>query len=1412
MKHIIKAAVFVLLMCPGLIPQQFSPAGTEVVVPWSTSYYAGLGAGRLQFIDSLNGITANTQNGSFALTTDGGATWIEREPAPNLAKFLSIFLLAKDTLVAVRDSQYIFHSYNGGLSWQLKYEMGSSEHFSNCLFFNKKHGVIFPATGGIRITSDRGLTWFDLPWNFGPVKKVPSWSNGYLFVYEQTTSIPGIVFSTDNGISWKKIKLNLSGITRAERISNGFAVIGTDQKYYKLSDSGAVLASVISPNQKYNFDYCYISDTEVWALDNTGWAADNGYRYLTKMSFKDTAKTGYRLEITSNYINQIVPTTFDKLVLGQTAMSLDDGVLTFHKYNDKRIRVEYLKLPDNFEAKKLFFVNESFGFVATGSGEILKTTDGGLTWRKVNTPGIYSQINCFAARSENEFIASGNAGLILFSSDGGENWIRKESGFGRDITSISYSNPDNIYFCTSDSLYGTDHLWRQIRHIRVDVPAGRYTGVQFFDSLNGSVTYENEYFASHLLTSTNGGSFWWKKIMTYRLYTYDPANFGIYWKYSTGVTWYRNNTQGCIMSLKGMITGVHQNKNGVAAAYTDRGNFLITFGDKFNWSLVSLGEPVTVRHIFAAGNKAIYLAAPNGRIYKFSPSNLPNIPSLVLRQSPPDGAKFVPKNFELKWGEPYSHTPIRNYQVQIALGDTSNIVVDDASVFSPKYTLNLISDTSFYFWRVRARNGEGWGEFNPWYKFRTSAEILSFSTVQTNFTNNVTAAIKTPAGRYFVGTENGLISFTDNFSWLWTQGNSATTYKITKFTVNKYSSVIYAFSTNNEYSFSTNNGITWTKIADPLRGKMIYSLAFTGATTGYAAGGYGTIFKTTNGGSTWNNIWYSPDTGDNLDIKTIDSTVIIAVGAQGSFTISTDGGATFRQKSLAYSETFTRFEIDEGQRIIIRNSRGERRISNDLGNTWIYERLAFEAPLRGFKDWRNNSMMIDTLGGVFTMPFNSVEYFYQTLPEKRIANGLELVENEVLIPSSGGKLFVAPLPSPGSNAPWQYVVNPGAASLNQYLFTGAKSLMGAGRAGMVMVSEDEGRIWRAAPSPVTSDLFVITQKAGGEVVIAGDSGRVLVYNNGAFLAEGSGIPADKKASAISFNDKFTGFISCRDGSLFRTNDGGRTWIQKTEINPAAAGLEIAAIKAGKNKLYIHLESSVNNEATRSEIREYNLNLSGYRTIWSAGSLSNMPAIIVPGKFFAVLLQGNRIVTGRGPLMDTLVEFSNDTLNISSLFTSNGKNFWVGDNSGNLYRLDDNGGITSSFKGFALGSIKSVLFSHSGKGIVVSEAGNIYYGSSSDEIQPDDPSVDIPDEYTLYQNFPNPFNPSTTIGFQITTADSYTLEIFSSNGEKVQTLLNGFMEPGKYQIIFDASKLSSGLYFYRLRGNGAFFTKKMIYLK
>jgi hypothetical protein len=89
---------------------------------------------------------------------------------------------------------------------------------------------------------------------------------------------------------------------------------------------------------------------------------------------------------------------------------------------------------------------------------------------------------------------------------------------------------------------------------------------------------------------------------------------------------------------------------------------------------------------------------------------------------------------------------------------------------------------------------------------------------------------------------------------------------------------------------------------------------------------------------------------------------------------------------------------------------------------------------------------------------------------------------------------------------------------------------------------------------------------------------------------------------------------------------------------------------------------------------------------------------------------------------------------------------------------------------------------------------------------------LPAEYSISQNFPNPFNPSTTIKFALPRAALTKITIYDLLGREIEIIVNKEMEAGYHKVNFDAGYLQSGVYFYKIQSGNYIQTKKMILIK
>ena len=153
-----------------------------------------------------------------------------------------------------------------------------------------------------------------------------------------------------------------------------------------------------------------------------------------------------------------------------------------------------------------------------------------------------------------------------------------------------------------------------------------------------------------------------------------------------------------------------------------------------------------------------------------------------------------------------------------------------------------------------------------------------------------------------------------------------------------------------------------------------------------------------------------------------------------------------------------------------------------------------------------------------------------------------------------------------------------------------------------------------------------------------------------------------------------------------------------------------------------------------------------------------------------------------------------------------KNSWA------VYNILNSGIAFNSQNVVAIDSYGNKWIGHNESGVSVFREGGVIIT----EIKKNNFSK-IVNSFSLDQNYPNPFNPTTTIKYQIPNDGLVTLKIYDELGREVKTLVNQYESKGKYDVNFNASNLSSGIYFYQLRslsssGKNYVSTKKMLLLK
>lgn len=377
-----------------------------------------------------------------------------------------------------------------------------------------------------------------------------------------------------------------------------------------------------------------------------------------------------------------------------------------------------------------------------------------------------------------------------------------------------------------------------------------------------------------------------------------------------------------------------------------------------------------------------------------------------------------------------------------------------------------------------------------------------------------------------------------------------------------------------------------------------------------------------------------------------------------------------------------------------------------------------------------------------------------------------------------------------------------------------------GTGGTILKTTNSGTNWVAKSSGTTNDLkflqFInattgICASLRGPLMRttdAGESWSVISFGN---------MPAANSLGGGWFSDINNGVIaygtsSYTQSKILRTMNGGSSWDTvhaPISVNPGWIS-------------YMHFPDDMHGYASVAYGAVYRTSNRGFT--WSTLYLPGaMPQLWTSGVYFlnsvTGFVGGGEYSTMTGQIFKT----TNGGLNwqlITNLYgiaklqfadNTNGYGLAANNTAGNgiLIKTVDGGNNWSVFS-TPMDSLNGMHFLNSTLGYAVGVRGRILrYGFP---IGINNISSEIPDNYSLHQNFPNPFNPRTVISFQAVGNSDVVLKVYDVMGREVQTLVNERLNPGTYEVNFEGTGLTSGVYFYKMTAGGFSETKRMILMK
>lgn len=625
---------------------------------------------------------------------------------------------------------------------------------------------------------------------------------------------------------------------------------------------------------------------------------------------------------------------------------------------------------------------------------------------------------------------------------------------------------------------------------------------------------------------------------------------------------------------------------------------------------------------------------------------------------------------------------------------------------------------------------------------------------------------------------------------------------------------------------SSDNGSTWQDVKTMYglnNGKIVF--AKSNPSIVYIEGDY--LYKSTDAGVNWNEITTLSDI-NTIDVYQGDANKVYLGLYNRDFYRSDDGGASFTKVVT----TLNRFEdlvIAPLNSFILYAGSNERSASGGYG---------FLTSSDGGATWSANKTGFGTFGKIsyITVHPDNVTTIYTG------GSGTSVLKS-----TNGGASWTDIMPGVSDNYVYQIDFD---TQRNIYAACG----------GNFYKSSNEST-WQSITSTASNtDVFkMVVDPANLKTFYAATLGGVYKTTDGGanWVEKNTGmVDTDIWTIGISPTDHNTIFAGTYGGILYRSTDGGNNWTDKSVgltglggwdfwemwFHPQTAGTvylleDGARIFVTTNNGDSWTEYKVNGYSiTALDISSTSPNVwyayasgtiyrsADYGSTWAAQSTtSSLYCITIdsgnPNTLYAdqwvSSTSSYNLVKSTDAGITWSTAFSN--LRVSEIFSLPIAPYTLygATKSGlGVIASNDNGvtwnSIGSNLTYFSCFEVRNLPGSSSY--LFVTTYGGGIYGFNYTPTSVEKDGTTLPKEYILEANYPNPFNPSTTISFSLPKSDFVSLKVFDLLGREISTLVEGRMEAGKYKVNFNGANLASGVYLFNLRSQNFSKTNKMNLLK
>ncbi len=631
--------------------------------------------------------------------------------------------------------------------------------------------------------------------------------------------------------------------------------------------------------------------------------------------------------------------------------------------------------------------------------------------------------------------------------------------------------------------------------------------------------------------------------------------------------------------------------------------------------------------------------------------------------------------------------------------------------------------------------------------------------------------------------------------------NSAVDFNSYTYTANNLRSVYFVnentgwvVGDNGTIGKTVNGGVNWTAQTSPVSVNL-NSVKFLDANIGAACGDNGKIILTDDGGSTW--IEYITNVTSNLLEIDAAGNVVIATSEDG-FILKYNGTSLSNiNYNIVNKAQITGLKMISENTFYSCGGGGFIRRSDDGGATFSFQPNPMMAPLsaiyfsdvnKGFAVSSTNNAILKTIDGGTTWSFQTGVTATGTWTQKQSSSG-NIGNPFCLHPQNKNGVFILAgsslYRSLDKGNTWTLISSgiPGGSCHSFFVNSRDTNIMIASKGssnGRVIKSTNYGTTWFDLINPINLTSYGMPLEEDpnnpNTVYLAPDNAAMRISTNygdnwtnlsggepgGIFRSPCDVVVQYGNSNVIIVGDGTTGSGS---GKVWKSVNGGMNW---TLIN-TVSGSEIPMI------------------ASTNVIPDLY-----YHSTWSSGSFWKSTN---SGSNFSNLTQ-------TGSLWATDIAKDDPTAVCYDFY---GSNAFISTNSGSSFTSTNVG--SSPAAGICFLDKANLLIQHGGGVYKYTVSYNVLTSVSENII-----SSSSPESYALNQNYPNPFNPTTNILYSVPVTGNVSVKVYDQIGKEVATLVSGVKNAGTYEVTFDASSFSSGIYFYKLEADNFTATKKMILIK